>query len=250
MSADGAAGPSGNAEKWPLKRRDRLQEIALMSTEQRIKLARAKADTLTDRCLEVEGIHANNQFLTYSNLFGDRLQKTYAGNALAYLQAASFGFELVRLTALWDPPAADKVSIPEIVALIDEPAVVTLLWGDFQKAHGPAPSAETAAWNARRFTRALRHAFGLTRAIEQSPRHKSLRAHRDKFFAHNLTITTRPNPRYGYERKLLRASQRIGLALSSVLENRGLDYVGARSLNQRHAAEFWTGLSWSAPLTK
>lgn len=80
-----------------------------------------------------------------------------------------------------------------------------------------------------------------------SGRLTSIRRHRDKFLAHNLTPPAGPSPRFGYERKLLRASQRIALGFMTVLEDSALDVEGARDLCRRHASEFWDGLSWELP---
>jgi hypothetical protein len=229
------------------RRLTRLEAIALMAPGDRVVMARAKASTLTDRCLELERIHANNRFLIYGSVFGDGLVQTYAGHAFSALRHASFGHELIRLTALWDKPALDRVSIPEIVALIDDPAVQAQLKADFE-----APYQTRLQWlagpeNGRRFDRRLRHAVALTRRIETSERLKALKGHRDKYLAHNLTIVPGPNARYGYERKLLRSSQHVAYALNSVLEDQGLDFAESRLMNRRHAAEFWRGLTWQLP---
>jgi hypothetical protein len=228
-------------------RATRLKTIGLMSPSDRVSMARSKANTLTDRCVELERIHANNRFLIYGSVFGHSLQQTFAGNAFSALRLASFGHELIRLTALWDKPALDRVSIPEIVALLDDPAVQAQLRADFDVPHQTELNWLAGLENGRRFEQRLRHALALTRRVEASERLKALKAHRDKYLAHNLTIAPGPNARYGYERKLLRTSQHIALALSSVLENRGLDYAESRILNRRHAAEFWQGLKWELP---
>ena len=219
-----------------------------MTVAERVAMARSKANTLTDRCLELERAHANNRFLIYEGVFGASLDRTFAGNAFAALRNASFGFELIRLTALWDRPAEDRVSIPEIVGLIDDEAVRTQLRTEFDAFY-----SDDTNWilrgpeNGRRFERRWRHAIAASRRVLSSVRLDSLRAHRDKFLAHNLTIPTAHSPRYGYERRLLRTSQRIALSLSTVLEDRGLDYEHSREINRKHAIAFWTGLKWANP---
>lgn len=217
-----------------------------MTVADRVAMARTKANTLTDRCLELERAHANNRFLIYEGVFGDSLDRTFAGNAFAALRVASFGFELIRLTALWDKPSEDRVSIPEIVALIDDPAVRAYLRSDFDAFYvDPANWVLQGPENGRRFDRRWRLAINATHLVMASRRLSAVRQHRDKFLAHNLTIPTTHSARYGYERRLLRTSQRIALSLSTVLEDRGLDYEASRELNRRHAAEFWTGLRWT-----
>lgn len=229
-----------------MRRRSRAEVIAAMTVADRIAMARSKADALTDRCLELERAHANNRFLIYDGVFGNSLDRTFAGNAFAALRNASFGFELIRLTAIWDKPAEDRISIPEIVALIDDVAVRVQLRAEFDGFYSDDENwILRGQWNDRRFERRWRHAIEGTRKVIASTHLTSLRAHRDKFLAHNLTVPTTVSARYGYERRLLRTSQRIAKSLSTVLEDRGLDYEASQELNRRHASEFWTGLSWS-----
>lgn len=228
--------------------KNRAATLRDMSIAERIGMSRDKSNKLTDRCLELERIHANNRFLIYDSVFDDRLNQTFAGNAFNALCMASFGFELVRLTALWDPPAEDKVSIPEVVALVDDIDVRAQLKNEFDSHYdGEFLRIVSGPWNHVRFERRWRHMIQLTRCIVNSDRLKTLRSHRNKFLAHNLSIPTHSSPRFGQERKLLRSSQHIALALSTVLEDRGLNYDQSRQMNRRHASEFWKGLSWELP---
>lgn len=230
-----------------MARKDRAAQIATMSVQERIDLARKKADTLFERCAELERIHANNRYLIYSELFGGALERTFAGNAYLSLRNANFGFELIRLAALWDRASADRICIPEVLALIDDPAVLAQLKREFDGWYQADGSFLSGPHNDRRWARAFRVSFGLAPAIMDSGRLTSIRRHRDKFLAHNLTTPVGKSPRYGYERKLRLSTHRIAVALTTLLEDRGVEYDGTRKLCRKHAAEFWDGLSWTLP---
>lgn len=225
----------------------RADQIAAMSTSARIEAARSKANQLFERCVEIERIHANNKYLTYSEPFRGGLVHTFAGNAYASLRHANFGFELIRLAALWDSPAANRISIPEVIALISDDSVLDQLKREFDEWYAGPGDFLRGSHNDQRWRRSLRAAFGLSGALVGSERLKSIRRHRNKFLAHNLTIPTGNSPRFGYERKLRLSTHRIANALTTLLEDRGVDYNNSRDLCRRHAAEFWDGLSWTMP---
>ena len=222
----------------------RLKKIAAMSTAERITDARSKANELFERCRELERIHANNRYLIYGDPFGGALANTYAGNAYVSLRNANFGFELMRLAALWDGASADRISIPEVIALILDKDVLAQLKREFDGWYATHGGILRGVHNDRRWMRALRVAFGLGGAIMGNDRIRSIRRHRDKFLAHNLIPPAGKSPRFGYERKLRLSTHGVTNALTTLLEDRGLDYGHSRELCRRHASEFWDGLSW------
>lgn len=230
------------------KKTSRADQIAAMSTAARIETARNKANQLFERCVEIERIHANNRYLMYSETFRGGLAHTFAGNAYASLRHANFGFELIRLAALWDSASADKVCVPEVIALISDGPVLDQLKQEFDGWYAGDGDFMRGPHNDRRWARSLCVAFGLSNALIGSERLKSIRRHRNKFLAHNLTTPTGSSPRFGYERKLRLSTHRIANALTTLLEDRGLDYDNSRDICRRHASEFWDGLSWELPV--
>jgi len=102
-----------------------------MSADDRILEARVKAERLDNLCLEIEAIHANNRYLIYDEIFSGGLGNTFAGNAFSALRITSFAYEVVRIIALWDGPAKNRISIPEIMMLIDDPVVLAKLKSEF-----------------------------------------------------------------------------------------------------------------------
>lgn len=218
-----------------------------MSVGERIEVARAKAKVLFERGIELERLHANNRYLMYGEPFRGGLANTFAGNAYASLRLANFGFELIRLCALWDPPKADRVSIPEIAALIADGAVIKQLKSEFDDWYAADGDMLRGPWNDRRFVRRLRQALFLTSVVFRSERLKTVRDHRDKFLAHNLTLPVKKSPKFGYERKLRLSTFMTANALTTVLDDRGADYDNTKDICRRHADQFWRGLSWSTP---
>lgn len=227
------------------KRPTRSEQIASMSANDRLELAREKANKLVDHCIELERIHANNRHLIFRDVFAGNLSHTFAGNAYESLRLTSFSFEVVRLMALWDKPAANVFSIPEVVALIDHPDVIGAARRDCvaQYSH---PYESFASEAALRFDLNVRRVRKLAEAIPKSHRFKTLKKHRNKFYAHNLDDPA-VAPKFGYERKLLWSSEKIVNALRGALSSAGLDFPATRELCRRHANEFWQGVSWARP---
>lgn len=222
-----------------------MDQIARMSVVERLTVARQKADKLVEHCIQIERIHANNRHLIFRDVFDGNLHHTFAGNAFEALRLTSFSFEVIRLMALWDRPAENVFSIPEVMALINDPRVIAQARADYIVGYG-ASHAHMAGAAERRFDRGLRHARLLSSTLPATHRFKSLKRHRNKFYAHSLSdppIT----PKFGYERKLLWSSERIVNGLRGVLSNSGLDFRETRALCAKHADEFWHGVEWSAP---
>jgi hypothetical protein len=227
------------------RRPSRLDQIAKMTVDQRLSLSREKADKLVDQCIQIERIRANNRHLIFRDVFEGNLHHTFAGNAYESLRLTSFSFEVVRLMALWDKPAENVFSIPEVMALIADPAVIAQARSECIAEYGSeyVPLRRSAE---RRFDRGLRHAQILASVLPTTHRFKSLKRHRNKFYAHNLNDAT-ISPKFGYERKLLWSSERIVNALRGVLSSAGLDFRETRALCERHADEFWHGVKWEKP---
>ena len=227
------------------RRRPRVDQIAGMSVVERLNLARQKADRLVEHCIQIERIHANNRHLIFRDVFEGNLHHTFAGNAYEALRLTSFSFEVIRLMALWDPPAENVFSIPEVMALIDDPRVIKQARADHMAGYG-ASYAHMAGAAERRFDRGLRHARVLSSTLPTTNRFKSLKRHRNKFYAHSLSDPT-ISPKFGYERKLLWSSERIVNGLRGALSSSGLDFHETRGLCAKHADEFWHRVEWSAP---
>lgn len=217
-----------------------------MALNERVAVAREKAAILSDRCLEVERIQANNRHLIYRQKFRGPLYQSRASFAYEALRLNSFAFGIVRVTALWDVAKEDRICIPDVVKLIDHPDIVAELRKEFLSDYsGEFEHLLADGEVRRRFERGLRHAQQHTARIERSRRLKALKRHRDKFLAHNLTIES-IGPKFGYERKLLWASERIVNGLRSVLSRSSIDYADSRRMVAESASEFWEGLSWES----
>jgi response regulator RpfG family c-di-GMP phosphodiesterase len=228
-----------------MKSKTRSEVIASMSVDERIEIAVEKSKRLAELLHELERAHANNRYLTYTpNVLGDQIANSMASNAFASMRTASFGYELVRLSALWDKPAKDRTSVPEIVMLIDDPAVKAELKArielHYPDLHWLRQRAEA------RFDRDYKLATALPHQVIKSHRLISLRNWRDKWLAHNLDIQFQ-GPRYGYERKMRKVSHKIADALTRVIEQTSFDYENTIQMCQRHADQLWSNIRWDQP---
>ena len=224
------------------KRPTRAEQIARMPPADRLEIARIKAEALVSHCLEVERIHANNRHLIFRSIFDHDLNQTMAGNAYEALRITSFSFEVLRLMALWDKPADNVISIPEVMALIADEEVIDLARTAYM-ANYTAQDHMRFPRAAGRFERALRNSRELSCITPNTHRFKSLKRHRNKFYAHNLSDPS-ITPKFGYERKLLGASEQIVSGLRTVLSSAGLNFRESRQACARHADEFWHGVQW------
>ena len=226
--------------------RDRKRQITVMTTSERLEMAERKAKELSSLILEWERVHANNRHLTYGTVFAGNLAHTFAGNAFALLRLSSFAYELTRLAALWDRPSEDRVSIPEVSALINDVDVKAALKQKCLSNYSDPDIGFLRSDAEKRFEYNYSMSIRLTDAVLRSRRLKTLRDHRDKWYAHNLEPEVL-RPKFGYERKMRLTSQRVANALTGVISDSGFDYADTVRICRKHADEFWQGLSWSPP---
>ena len=69
-------------------------------------------------------MHESNAVVIYSRKLTEQIPRSYAAHAFNQVQRSMHLFEIIRLCALWDPPGTDRESIPTIVELFNEPALI------------------------------------------------------------------------------------------------------------------------------
>ena len=69
-------------------------------------------------------MHEFNTLVIYSPKMSAQIPRSFAAHAFNQFQRSMHLFEIIRLCALWDPPGTDRESIPTIVELFNEPALV------------------------------------------------------------------------------------------------------------------------------
>ncbi|MDW3224364.1 MAG: hypothetical protein R8G34_16040 [Paracoccaceae bacterium] len=109
------------------RRKSFCETIGDWPVEQRIDRAKDLTNKLTYRIQDVIQIHAANEIVLYSSELSKQIPKSLATHAFNVFRDSQFKFEIIRLVALWDKPGDNIVSIPTVIALIDDPDVIEKL---------------------------------------------------------------------------------------------------------------------------
>ena len=204
-----------------------------MTTEERIKLAKAKVETIISLLRTLIQIRANNEFLLH---LAKQVGKSYAANAFNVLRDSLYEMELVRLCALWDAAqnaqqARTKNSLPAISWLVSTDETIAALSSSIKEDRlkreirnlGPERGAyieeflaqmqaRRAQEEAARVAERLRAARAKIAEVAASNLHLGLKNFRDKHIAHSLVQTWLEtkgkvvDPEYGHEKELLDAT--------------------------------------------
>jgi hypothetical protein len=179
-----------------------------------------------------------NRLIVYSPILAAQIPRSYAANAFNVFQWSALNYEIVRVCALWDNPRRDRASIPTVLKLIEGRDCRPVI----EKALGPYP--QDIIRNMRRLDRAV-HVAELVRA---SRFHAALREFRDEKVAHNLDFAVRAvasrTLKYGYERRLLRASIAVVSNLNNALRDSSFMFDDAIGQSKRNAAALWNGCTF------
>lgn len=238
-----------------------------LADEQRINLARERADRLIDHVRDLASLHEANKIIVYSKTLSSQIPRSRAASAFNQMQRSMLMFELVRLCAMWDACRDDRESAPTITALINKPEIIEKIIDDQRAkfANEPFPHDCTPTtnpevqkmkngwWEQERSERAEfetgRTRAQLTEAIERvaamrvSPVLRAMRDFRDQNLAHNLD-PNRPSapdrrPRYGEERALLRETVKVADLLHRALNDTTFMWLDARRQARRQARALW-----------
>jgi hypothetical protein len=213
--------------------------------EERIKLAKTRADRLVDHLAALLLMHEANAIVLYSPALASQIPQSFAAHAFNQFQRSMHLFEILRTCALWDAPSEDRESIPTILKLVSEPEIIDSLVEDAYRyfseqleprdltpSDDPEIEAAKAAWwseykvrnaeeRAKKTRDWLAEAAERAEKVQGSPELRALIDFRHSYIAHNLDL---PEPaldrpavvlpvRYGDERKVLEATVPIADAL-------------------------------------
>lgn len=214
--------------------------FASMAPQERYERAAHIVDQAIDQAREIIAISECNRFIIYSPTLASQIPTSYAANAFNIFQWSSLNYEMLRICALWDRGDSDRESIPAIADLVDDPQV------EFAVALSLCKNEGTTSPNhyVRDQLNRLRRAVVVTRLVERSGFRKALRAFRDERLAHSLTpgatkSTAGPTLKYGYERRLLRASIAIINAFNGALRDNQFMFDMAYEQSRRNAEALW-----------
>lgn len=247
--------------------------------DERISRAKKRAGKLVGHIATLFLMHEANGLVVYSPKLSEQIPRSYAAHAFNQFQRSMHLFEIVRLCALWDPPDSDRESIPTIIELFNEPALVDQIardWHDLY-ANEAEPSdldrssdpelvtARKAWWKKNRSAFAQKEeqqvreklAFAADKAAEvrSSLRLKVMRKFRNAYIAHNLTL---PEPdlttvekvtsvRYGDETALLEDTIAVADALHSALNGTSFDWEESKQIARKNAAALWDNCAFDIP---
>jgi hypothetical protein len=253
--------------------------IRKLSGDERVKRAKERADKLVGHIATLFLMHEANALVVYSPKLAGQIPRSYAAHAFNQFQRSMHLFEIVRLCALWDPPGTDRESIPTIIELFNEPALVDQIAHDRHDLYAneaePADpdassdpqhvAAHKAWWKkdrsafAQETEQQVRQqlAFAADKAAEvrASLRLKAIRKFRDAYIAHNLTL---PEPdmkteekvapvRYGDERALLEDTVAVADALHCGLNGTLFDWEESKQIARGNAAALWDNCAFHVP---
>jgi hypothetical protein len=225
-------------------------EIADLSDAERVALAKSKSDDLINRLLQVVRLHESNRIVTYSDTLAKQIPASFAAHAFNEFQGAVHLFEITRLCALWDPPGQHRVSIPTVVELINEPRVLQSLddeTADWWKGGGALEAFEQTQVESIR--RKLRGAMRASAHLSRSKLIRRFRDFRNAYLAHSLKghANELGNPKYGQERRLVRASIEIVHRLYLGIHNTDFALRDATRQAERNARELWDNCAFNIP---
>lgn len=236
------------------------------TTSQRIEAAKAKMNGLIGHLQYLLAIQANNTLIVYSSVLSSQIPRSYAANAFNVFQRSAHQFEVMRLCALWDDVGKHRESIPTVVALVDDEEVIEALaaemqahWdnigagrhSDLDKNDQEAAAAIDRRYGTERAAKVrtdLKAAIKKSKAVQKSPKLKSLMNARHKHLAHNLSATKhelrglplRPL-RYGDPAHFSRRSIPIAEALYCGVNGASFSFEDSRRFYRKAAKSLWRG---------
>lgn len=248
-----------------------------LSGTERIARAKNRAGKLVGHIASLFLMHEANAFVVYSPKLAGQIPRSHAAQAFNQFQRSMHLFEIIRLCALWDPYGKDRESIPTIVELFNEPALVDRIARDthdryanqaepVDRVRDPEHAAAFTDWwkkdrsdaalaAEKRVRRQLKFAAEKAAEVVASPRLQAMKAFRHTYIAHNLTL---PEPdmqveeeaspvRYGDETALLQDTEAVAAALHSGLNDTSFHWDDSKQMARRNAAALWDNCTFQIP---
>ncbi len=211
-----------------------------LSTSERVERARTIISTQIDDLRELIAISEANRVIIYSPVLASQIPKSFAANAFNQFQWCSLNYEILRACSLWDNPREDRASIPTLVALVNDAACRAQIESDLGGGH-------YAAGHIHRFDRAIR----IAGAIATSKFKTALYDFRNRSLAHSLVFHAPAAPvvlpKYGYERRLLRASIAVVSNFNNAVRDSSFAFDMAVEQSRRNARALWTNCTFTVP---
>ena len=223
-----------------------------MSTAQRVQAAMGKSGRVVDQLISLLALHENNAIIVYSDALASQIPPSYATYAYDLFRQVMYGFEIIRLCAVWDRASADRDSIPSIVKLIEHPAVTEALIektrAEWSREREDAKALKRAEDKAAEARAEIPQLIAKGREIENSTRLESVRKMRDWHLAHSLFEMSPAREKkandvfpmkYGDERKLLLDSVPLVERLHLWVTGGSFTFDKGREMARRDAEALW-----------
>lgn len=217
------------AKKWP----DNL------SAHQRVERARVLVPRLIDDLRELIAISEANRIIMYSPTLATQIPRSFAANAFNVFQWSALNYEIIRACALWDRPGVDRASIPTIISLIDTDECRSLVEGDLCGGERVSSPNKYVLGHMNRLERAIK----IAKLVDGAKFKRELYDFRNRQIAHTLVAnnTSQPEsvPKFGYERRVLRASIALVENLNNAIRDSSFMFDMAIEQSRRKAHALW-----------
>lgn len=254
--------------------------IGRLSADARITRAKERAGKLVSHIASLFLMHEANSLVVYSPTLSGQIPRSRAAHAFNQFQRSMHLFEIIRLCALWDPPGEDRESIPTIIKLFNDPALLDQIARETHDRYATEAETEdsaatrdsahaaafTAWWKKDRSAYALKaeqqvreqlhFATKKSAEVAASDRLRAMRKFRNTHIAHNLTL---PEPdmkaaegvssvQYGDETGLLKDTVAVAEALHLGLNGASFHWEESQQIARRNAAAIWDNCTFNISL--
>ena len=157
-----------------------------LTTAKRVQMAKRKTDRVVDHLLYLIALYESNAVVVHSDTLSKQIPRSRAAHAFNVFRQCMSHFEIVRLSALWDPPSPDRESIPTIVHLLkDHPDVIDALVKKARTAalvgvRDPAQADMSQMIEKRAQKRAKEARTGLDQCIRRGQKDRALAPSRER----------------------------------------------------------------------
>jgi hypothetical protein len=225
-----------------------------LTANERVKRAESKTNILIDRISNIINLNEQNKIIVHSDILSKQIPISYAANSFNLFQKSIQLYEIIRLCALWDCAAEDRVSIPTIVALIDDDDVMSILrqntasnWTKNELINHTQFGAEQAEKASRGLKRTIKYA----KIVTKSNKFELIKDFRDIHIAHNLSLSNKENAGIDTKNPTIASVETlygITLKLSNYLHiginNAGYTFDASKEMYRSHAELLWTGCTF------
>lgn len=248
-----------------------LKKIAKLSPHERARLASEKCGRLIQHAIDLIQTNANNEVIYFSPLLADQIPRSRGAHAFNNFQHSMFMHEIVRLCAMWDSEDFEKDNIPTVLALLDDPKTIRLLYQrqlrrvfwergevriydeeeldeDVDEEMRRIVRGHELKLTKKNFLKNIRICSSLGRGVVRSSRLKGLAEFRHSYVAHNIDHDLKSKvtggepirfPQTGHPKKLLRTTCKVINAINFLARNAGFNFDQSFKIAHRNASRLW-----------